>query len=109
MLYGTELSRVLWFPRMFSNLDQKKRDYSLLWYYRNLLIATMQVMSLSNFLVRTQDYQNIDSNTSLINYSKDVATILREFEEGSEKTYRSKSLERQLQDNQQLQKVLQNY
>lgn len=109
MLYGTELSRVLWFPRMFSNLNQNKRDYSLLWYYRNLLIATMQVMSLSNFLVRAQDDFNIQTNTSLTNYSKDVATILREFEMGSEKTYRSRSLERQIHDNKQLQNVLQNY
>ena len=108
-LYGDELNRVLWFPRMFTTMRQTEKDYTLRWYYRNLLIASMQVNSLSDFLVRAYNYHSIQSNTTLRNYAIGVASILRQLEQGSGKTYRSMSINKLIQENKQLQQALRSF
>jgi len=103
IMYGHANSRVLWIPRLF----MPGKNYTLFWYSRNLLMATMQVKSFRDFLVRAENTNLIKRGTRLGNYARQIGEIIRNMEKGL-KTYRTLSVYRQINNDRMLQKVLSN-
>lgn len=101
IMYGHDDSRVIWIPRLFVPDD----NYALLWYCRNLLMASMQVKSFRDFLVRAEESHRINNTTRLGGYAREIGAILRRMEQGL-KTYRTMSVSRQIKNDPQLQNVL---
>jgi len=101
IMYGHANSRVLWIPRLFI----PGNNYALFWYSRNLLMATMQVKSFRDFLVRAADADRIKPGDRLGGYARQIGEIIRNMEKGL-KTYRTLSAYRQIQDDKKLQAVL---
>jgi len=104
IMYGHANSRVLWIPRLFA----PGNNYALVWYCRNLLMASMQVKSFRDFLVRADNLQRINSATRIGGYAREVKAILRNMEKGL-KTYRTMSVCKQINNDAQLQRILSVY
>jgi len=98
VMYGHSNSRVLWIPRLFNT-------YALEWYSRNLLIASMQVKSHRDFIVRADNNNLIKPGTRLWDYAKRSEAIIRNMEKGL-KTYRTLSVSSQIKADPQLQSAL---
>lgn len=99
ILYGHQNSRVLWIPRLFS--DQAR--YSLVWYYRNLLMASMMVKSFRDFLVRANSV-SLQGIPRVYGYARTVTPILRKMRDGCN-TYCTKSVYRQISTDTPLQQA----
>jgi|GEM_PF-3061771 len=105
VLYGHEKSRALWVPRLFVQDATKQKNYALGWYYRNLVMASVQARSLSAFLVNT------NQQTSLNGRLKDHARIARDIllklqNSVGKSTYRTRSLKVQIENDSDLQTAL---
>jgi len=94
LLYGTERGRAIWLPRLFKCPAEK--NYSLRWYYRNLVISTMHVMSLCCFAGIVGSAMS--GNPILRDYFNRVENEIQLFRTGSDKRYRSRSLEKLIED-----------
>lgn len=98
VIYGDKHSRVLWLPRLFVPEDKNKKTFALRWYYRNLLLASMQVSSLSALMAKAVSNQNIQTNMNLRNYLIRVRAIISEMQADSNDTYHSMSIKKQIND-----------
>ena len=98
VIYGDEHSRVLWLPRLFAPEDKNEKTFALRWYYRNLLLASMQVSSLSAFVAKAASYPDIGNNMNFRNYLIRVREIISRLQAGSKDTYRSMSIMKQIND-----------
>jgi hypothetical protein len=94
LLYGTDKGRAIWLPRLFTCPD--KKNYALRWYYRNLVISTMHVMSLCCFAGIVEGA--VSGNPILRDYLNMVENEIQLFKTGSNKRYRSRSLEKLIED-----------
>jgi len=94
LLYGTETGRAIWLPRLFTCSTEK--NYALRWYYRNLVISTMHVMSLCCFAGIAG--KAVPGNPSLRDYLDRVYNEIQLFKTGSKERYRSRSLEKLIAD-----------
>lgn len=94
LLYGTDKGRAIWLPRLFNHPDEK--NCALRWYYRNLVISTMHVMSLCCFAGIVGG--TVSGNPILRDYLNMVENEIMLFKTGSDKRYRSRSLEKLIED-----------
>ncbi len=100
LLYGHDNGRVLWSPIWFVPDTKIGTNYSLKWYYRNLLIASMHTKSLASFLVKVNQNPNLNNNFYMQNHVNQAIEIIKTLRNGKDskgaKSYRTRSLEFQI-------------
>jgi len=94
VLYATEKGRAIWMPRLFTSTAEK--NYSLRWYYRNMVMSTMHIMSLCCFKGIAKE--SVSGNPVLRDYLDRLEEEIDLFETGSVKYYRSRSLKKFIND-----------
>lgn len=94
ILYGSNWGRAIWLPRLFYSSSEK--NYALRWYYRNLVMSSMHVISLCCFSKIVE--RPVFGNPSLRDYSSRVDNEIQLFKNGSKERYRSRSIEKLITD-----------
>jgi hypothetical protein len=101
LLYGQKRARAVWYPTLFASYNPDSY-FALTCYHRNLMFASLQGESLCNFAgVTVADLQQgrdfLSSRHRRL--SKTAAGILGRLYGGHVATYRSRSIQRYIEDN----------
>lgn len=99
-LYGDRQGRAVWFPKLFTPPEGGSKRYALGWYYRNLLLASVQTASLGAFLTYTADRlrQGAVIPHSQEHWARNAIKILGRLSQG-QNTYRTWSTCAQIEQN----------
>jgi len=99
-LYAGKQGRVVWFPKLFTPSEQGSKVYALGWYYRNLVLASLQTASLGTFLMHTANElkKGASISTYHANWARYAIMALERLSQ-SPNTYRTWSTRAQIEQN----------